>query len=84
VLGWDRWREIGAAHGLGLIEASLSAAIEAGEIRPLPLKPMAHLLLGALDEAAMLVARSEAPDSRAEVTDVLLALLESFAVARSP
>src|ERR1044072_153736 len=30
VLGWDRWREIGAANGLGLIEASLSAAIEAG------------------------------------------------------
>ena len=83
VLGWDRWREIGAAHGLGLIEASLAAAIEAGEIRPLPLKPMAHLLLGALDEAAMLVARSEAPESRAEVTTVLLALLQSFAVARS-
>ena len=33
VLGWDRWREIGAANGLGLIEASLAAAIEAGEIR---------------------------------------------------
>jgi AcrR family transcriptional regulator len=82
VLGWDRWREIGAANGLGLIEASLAAAIEAGEIRPLPVKPMAHLLLGALDEAAMLVARSESPDSRAEVTAVLLALLESFAVPR--
>jgi AcrR family transcriptional regulator len=84
VLGWDRWREIAAANGLGLIEASLSAAIEAGEIRPLPVKPMAHLLLGALDEAAMLVARSEDPVSRAEVTAVLLALLESFAILRVP
>jgi AcrR family transcriptional regulator len=82
VLGWDRWREIGAANGLGLIEASLAAAIEAGEIRELPVKPMAHLLLGALDEAAMLIARSEDPASRAEVTSVLLALLESFAVPR--
>jgi AcrR family transcriptional regulator len=82
VLGWDRWREIAAANGLGLIEASLSAAIEAGEIRELPVKPMAHLLLGALDEAAMLVARSAEPASRAEVTSVLLAVLESFAVAR--
>jgi AcrR family transcriptional regulator len=80
VLGWDRWREIAAANGLGLIEASLTAAIEAGEIRELPVKPTAHLLLGALDEAAMLVARSEDPGSRAEVTVVLLALLESFAV----
>ena len=80
VLGWDRWREIGAANGLGLIEASLAAAIEAGEIRQLPVKPMAHLLLGALDEAAMLVARSGDPASRAEVTSVLLTLLESLAV----
>jgi AcrR family transcriptional regulator len=83
VLGWDRWREIAAANGLGLIEASLSAAIEAGEIRELPIKPTAHLLLGALDEAAMLVARSEDTASRAEVTVVLLALLESFAVSGS-
>jgi AcrR family transcriptional regulator len=84
VLGWDRWREIAAANGLGLIEASLSAAIEAGEIRALPVKPLAHLLLGALDEAAMLIARSEDPVARAEVTAVLLALLESFAVADAP
>jgi AcrR family transcriptional regulator len=82
VLGWERWREIGAANGLGLIEASLAAAIEAGEIRELPVKPLAHLLLGALDEAAMLIAREERPQARAEVTEVLLALLESFAVER--
>lgn len=81
VLGWDRWREIAAANGLGLIEASLVAAIDAGEIRPLPVQPTAHLLLGALDEAAMLIARSEDPEARAEVTAVLLALLEGFAVA---
>jgi AcrR family transcriptional regulator len=80
VLGWERWREIGAANGLGLIEASLNAAIEAGEIRQVPVKPTAHLLLGALDEAAMLVARSEDPASRAEVTSVLLVLLDSLAL----
>jgi AcrR family transcriptional regulator len=57
VLGWERWREIGAVNGLGLIEASLAAAIEAGELRDLPVKPTAHLLMGALDEAAMLLAR---------------------------
>jgi AcrR family transcriptional regulator len=79
VLGWDRWREISASNGLGLIEASLIAAIEAGEIRPLPVKPTAHLLLGALDEAAMLQARSSDPAGRAEVTTVLLALIDSFA-----
>src|SRR5215203_7373814 len=41
VLGWERWREIGAANGLGLIEASVAAPIEAGEIRDLPVKPLA-------------------------------------------
>jgi AcrR family transcriptional regulator len=82
VLGWERWREIGAANGLGLIEASLAAAIEAGEIRPVPVGPTAHLLMGALDEAAMLIARDERPGSRAEITEVLVALLESFAVER--
>src|ERR1700748_510802 len=79
VLGWERWREIAAANGLGLIEASLIAAIEAGEIRPLPGKTTAHLLLGALDEAAMLLARSSDPAGRAEITSVLLALIDSFA-----
>jgi AcrR family transcriptional regulator len=80
VLGWERWREIGAANGLGLIEASLAAAIEAGEIRELPVKSTAHLLMGALDEAAMLLARDDRPEARAEVTAVLVALLDSFAV----
>jgi AcrR family transcriptional regulator len=80
VLGWERWREIGAANGLGLIEASLGAAIEAGEIRPLPVQQTAHLLMGALDEAAMMLARDERPQARAEVTEVLVTLLEGFAV----
>jgi len=79
ILGWDRWREISASNALGLIEASLIAAIEAGEIRPLPVRPTAHLLLGALDEAAMLLARSSDPAGRAEVTSVLLALIDGFA-----
>jgi AcrR family transcriptional regulator len=82
VLGWERWREIGAANGLGLIEASLAAAIEAGEIRQVPVRPTAHLLMGALDEAAMLLARDDRPASRGEVTEVLVTLLESFARER--
>jgi AcrR family transcriptional regulator len=78
VLGWDRWREIASSYGLGLIEASLSAAIEAGEISPQPVKPLAHLLMGALDEAAMLVARSADPDIREQVGAVLDQLLEGL------
>lgn len=76
VLGWDRWREIAAEHGLGLIEATLQAAIEAGAIAEQPVRPLAHVLMGALDEAAMLVARAEDPElMRAEVGRTLDALL---------
>src|SRR3954454_524487 len=41
VLGWDRWREIATEHGLGLIEATLQAAIEAEEINSQPVRPLA-------------------------------------------
>jgi AcrR family transcriptional regulator len=79
VLGWDRWREIAAAHGLGLIEATLAAAIEAGAIDPQPIKPLAHVLMGALDEAAMLVARADDPEAmKTEVGGTLGALLDGL------
>ncbi len=79
VLGWDRWREIGAEHGLGLIEGTLQAAIEAGVIVPQPVRPLAHLLMGALDEAALLVARAEEPERmREEVGQTVRFLLDSL------
>jgi AcrR family transcriptional regulator len=70
VLGWERWREVADRNGLGLIEAAVAGAIEAGEIEPLAVAPLAHLLMGALDEAALMVARD--PDA----TDVIAATLE--------
>jgi AcrR family transcriptional regulator len=79
VLGWDRWREIAAEHGLGLIEATLQAAIDAGAIKSQPVRPLAHVLMGALDEVAMLVARAEDPERmRAEVAATLGALLDGL------
>jgi AcrR family transcriptional regulator len=82
VLGWDRWREIAAEHGLGLIEATLQAAIEAGAIPEQPVRPLAHILMGALDEAAMLVARAEDPElMRAEVGRTLDSLLAGLSAA---
>ncbi|HWM63324.1 MAG TPA: TetR/AcrR family transcriptional regulator [Solirubrobacterales bacterium] len=76
VLGWDRWRQIGTEHGLGLIEGTLQAAIDAGAIARQPVKPLAHILLGALDEAALLVARADDPERmQAEVGRTLDSLL---------
>jgi AcrR family transcriptional regulator len=76
VLGWEQWREIGARYGLGLIEGLLAAGIESGELRPQPVKPLAHALLGSLDEIAMLVARAEDPAAvRAEAGQTIDGLL---------
>jgi AcrR family transcriptional regulator len=79
-LGWERWREIATEHGLGLIEATLSAGMETGAIRPAPARPLAHVLLGALDEAAMVVARAEDPaQAKAEMLQILDAVLAGLA-----
>src|SRR5437870_4859596 len=59
VLGWEQWREIGLHYGLGLVQATLQAAIDAGQIDPQSVGPLAHLLLGAIDEGAMLIARAD-------------------------
>ena len=61
VLGWDTWRAIGLKYGLGLTEAILRAAMEAGRIAEQPVRPLAHVLIGALDEAALYVARAADP-----------------------
>jgi len=79
VLGWEQWRAIGARYGLGLIAGLLTAGIEAGEIRRQPVDPLAHALLGALDEVAMLVARAEDPRAaRAEAGETLALLVEAL------
>ena len=79
VLGWEQWREIGARYGLGLISALLTAGIESGELRRQPVDPLAHALLGALDEIAMLVARADDPPrARAEAGETLAGLIEAL------
>jgi AcrR family transcriptional regulator len=59
VLGWERWREIGMRYGLGVVQATLQAAIDAHLIDEQPVTPLAHMLLAAIDEGAMLVARAD-------------------------
>jgi AcrR family transcriptional regulator len=58
VLGWAEWRSIEARHGLGLIRATLERAAGAGLLRPAPTDVVAHLVLSALIEAALLIAHA--------------------------
>jgi AcrR family transcriptional regulator len=79
VLGWERWREIGLRYALGMTEAILGAAMAAGQIPEQPLRPLAHVLLGALDEAALYVAGAEDPDAaRAEIAPVVRRLIDGL------
>ena len=75
VLGWERWREIGMKYGMGLVEGVLAQAIESGRIPPQPVAPLAHVLVGALDEAAMYVARAEDQAAATEAMRAVLARL---------
>jgi len=79
VLGWERWREIGVRYGFGLIEEVLRAGMEQGVIEPQPLRPLTHLLLGAMDEAAMLVARSDDRELREQVAASIDRYLDTLA-----
>jgi AcrR family transcriptional regulator len=80
VLGWQTWREIGQNYGLGLIEAALQNAIDRGALPEQPVSSLAHVLLGALDEAALLVARAEdMKKTRKEVGETLDRLLAALA-----
>lgn len=61
VLGAQAWREISSRHGLGLVQQAVTGAIESGALRQQPAAPLAHLLMGALDEATRYVAAAEDP-----------------------
>jgi AcrR family transcriptional regulator len=80
VLGWEKWREIGLRHGLGLVTGVLQAGMDAGAIAPQPVAPLAHLLIGALDEGALYVARaSERETARSEVEGIVDRLVDGLA-----
>jgi AcrR family transcriptional regulator len=79
VLGWARWRELGLQYALGLVEGLLAQAIAQGQIRAQPTRPMAHVLIGAIDEAALYAARAEDPDAATDaVRDVVRQLLAAL------
>jgi AcrR family transcriptional regulator len=78
-LGWETIREL-ESSSLALMEIGIQRAIDAGRIPARPVRPLAHLLFGAICECAMVVARAE--DQRAalrEGTDELSRTLRAIA-----
>jgi AcrR family transcriptional regulator len=81
VLGWDEWREIDTQYGLGLVKASLTNAMDTGLIERQPVDPLAHLFVGALDEAAMYIARADdSALARREMGESIERMLEGLRV----
>jgi AcrR family transcriptional regulator len=72
VLGWDRWREICLRHTVGLIAALLEDGIERGSLPAQPVQALTHVLVGAVDEAALYLARAEDPAAARADIDLVL------------
>ncbi len=76
VLGWQRWMEIDAQHGAGLLRGGIEACIEAGLLVDVDPTTLTHLLSGAMNEVALMLAQSaDAPRLRREAGRTLHSLL---------
>ncbi|NEE03745.1 TetR/AcrR family transcriptional regulator [Phytoactinopolyspora halotolerans] len=79
VLGWSDWRDLDAATSMQQLEAALTQLVDDGVIVDQPITPLAHLLSGAMNEAALWLARSPNRDRDLEDTMATLTrLLQSL------
>jgi AcrR family transcriptional regulator len=86
VLGWHRWREIDAPHGVRSLREGVTAMLAERPGDALAIEPTTFLLAGAFNEAALWIA--EAKDEKAarrEMDRTLAAFIERlFVPPRSP
>ncbi len=79
VLDADTIRRVDSRYGAVVLRGALRRAIRAEIIRPLPLKPLALMLTGAILEGCMAIADSDdTAQARADTGTVLTGLLEGL------
>jgi AcrR family transcriptional regulator len=79
VLGWAGFRDVAQRYSLGMTEQLLTEAMKAGQLARQPVRPLAHVLIGALDEAAMVIATADDPKrARRETSQVLRRLVDAM------
>jgi len=79
VLGWAGFREVAQRYSLGMTEQLLAEAVRAGQLARQPVRPLATVMIGALDEAAMAIATAEDPKrARREIRQVLRRLIDGM------
>lgn len=79
VMGAIAWRELSARYSLSLIKAALESAMESGAFARQPVGPVAHLLIGALEEAVRYIAGADdQPAAREECLAALERLVQGL------
>ncbi|MFF9146925.1 TetR/AcrR family transcriptional regulator [Streptomyces sp. NPDC014861] len=79
VLGWDEWRALDEESSARHLTEALTTLAEAGVIADQPVEPLARLLSGAMNEAALWIARGGDPRATAASLDRLLSGLRAAA-----
>ncbi|MFD3309127.1 TetR/AcrR family transcriptional regulator [Streptomyces sp. NPDC058694] len=77
-LGWDEWRAMDEESSARHLGEALEALVEAGIITEQPVEPLARLLSGAMNEAALWLARVADPEAQARTEQALDRLLNGL------
>jgi AcrR family transcriptional regulator len=75
VLGEQAWDQLVERYGRALLEEWLTRAITAGDIDPVPVRPLARLLIAMLTEASLAIASAADPAATRDELGVTLARL---------
>jgi AcrR family transcriptional regulator len=79
VLGEQAWDELVERYGRALLEEWLTRAIASGDMDPVPVRPLARLLIAMLTEASLAIAGAADPAAtRAELGETLTRLLDGM------
>jgi AcrR family transcriptional regulator len=79
VLGWDTWHELDERYAFGTVKAVLAVAAEMGRVDPATVDSLAHLLVGAIMQAGMVVARADdAVAAKRAMTDSFARLVSTL------
>ncbi|MGH8012958.1 MAG: TetR/AcrR family transcriptional regulator [Candidatus Binataceae bacterium] len=85
VFGVKGHREVEESYYLTGVKKALAAGMDAGVIEIQPIDPLAHILLGALNEAALVIANANDEDAaRDEAGAVIARILEGLKTAAGP
>ncbi|MEU5402436.1 TetR/AcrR family transcriptional regulator [Streptomyces sp. NPDC005963] len=78
VLGWNAWRALDERSSARHLAEALTDLIERGILTRQPVAPLAHLLSGAMNEAALWLASSGRPGDLADTGAALRGILEAL------